>query len=48
MDYLATAAGRAMFSEYSSSERIADFQAAFGSDLKQLEAKFLAWMAEIK
>jgi hypothetical protein len=48
MDYLATTAGRAMFSEYSSSERIADFQAAFGSDLKQLEAKFLAWMAEIK
>ena len=48
IDYLAKTAGRPMFSQYPAAERIADFQAAFGSDLAQLEAKFLAWTAEIK
>ena len=48
VDYLAMTAGRPMFSQYSAVERVADFQSAFGNDLAQLEAKFLAWMAEIK
>jgi hypothetical protein len=48
MDYLAKTANRPMFSEYSAAERMADFQAAFGGDLAQLEANFLAWMADVR
>jgi hypothetical protein len=48
VDYLDETASRPIFSQYSATERVADFQAAFGSDLKQLEANFLNWMAEIK
>jgi hypothetical protein len=48
VEYLATTANRPMFSSYTDIERMADFQAAFGSNLKQLEANFLTWMAKIK
>jgi hypothetical protein len=48
VEYLATTANRPMFSSYTDVERMADFQAAFGSNLKQLEANFLTWMAKIK
>jgi hypothetical protein len=48
VQYLAKVANRPMFSEYSDAERIADFMSVFGRDLKQLEANYLAWMAEIK
>ena len=41
-------AARADFSSYFAAQRVADFPECFGSDLKKLEANFLAWMAEIK
>lgn len=47
-DYLARVAKRAPFSAYPPVERLADFTAAFGSDLAQLEAHFLKYMAELK
>jgi hypothetical protein len=46
--YMELTASRPDFSSYFASQRVADFQACFGNDLKQLEANFLAWMAEIK
>jgi hypothetical protein len=46
--YLEKTAQRAAFSEYSSVERMADFQAIFGSDLKMFETKFLQYMREVK
>jgi len=47
-DYLARTADRPVFSEYSAAERMADFQAVFGSDLKMFEAKFLRYMEDVK
>ena len=44
--YLEKTAARPMFGTYTDLERMADFQQAFGSDWKQLEANFLAWMAD--
>jgi hypothetical protein len=42
--YLEKTAARAPFSDYSGSERMADFQAIFGSDLKLFESKYLHYM----
>lgn len=47
-DYLSRTAQRATFSDYSAREKVADFQAVFGSDLKLFEAKFLRYMADVK
>jgi hypothetical protein len=46
--YLEKTAQRAAFSDYPAAERMADFQAIFGSDLKLFEAKFLQFMHEVK
>ena len=46
--YLTKTAERPIFSEYTTGERMADFQAVFGSDLKMLDAKFLRYMEEVK
>ncbi len=47
-DYLALTAARPLFSEYPATERMADIQSIFGSDLKMLEAKFLRYMQEVE
>jgi hypothetical protein len=47
-EYLTRTAQRPVFTDDSAVERMADFQAVFGSDLKLLEAKFLHYMAEVK
>ncbi len=46
--YLAKTAERPLFNGYPPAERIADFQAIFGSDIKMIEAKFLRFMEEVK
>jgi hypothetical protein len=46
--YLEKTAERPVFSDYPAVERIADFQAIFGNDLKMFEAKFLRFMREVK
>ena len=46
--YLEKTAQRPAFSDYPAGERMADFQAIFGSDLKMFEAKFLRYMQEVK
>jgi hypothetical protein len=46
--YLERTAQRPVFSDYSAGERMADFQAIFGSDLKLFEAKFIRYMQEVK
>jgi hypothetical protein len=46
--YLEKTAGRPAFSDYPAGERMADFQAIFGSDLKMFDAKFLRYMREVK
>jgi hypothetical protein len=46
--YLEKTARRAAFSEYPAAERMADFQAIFGSDLKMVDAKFVQFMHEVK
>jgi hypothetical protein len=46
--YLEKTAQRPAFSEYSPSERVADFQGNFGSDLKMFDVKFLRYMQEVK
>jgi hypothetical protein len=46
--YLEKTAQRPAFSDYPAAERMADFQAIFGSDLKMFEAKFLQFMHEVK
>jgi hypothetical protein len=47
-EYLARTAERAPFADYPAQERMADFQSAFGSDMKMFEAKFLRYMEEVK
>jgi len=47
-EYLQRTADRPLFSDYPASERLSDFQAVFGSDLKMFEAKFLRYMQEVK
>jgi hypothetical protein len=44
--YLEKTAQRPAFSEYPAAERMADFQAIFGSDMKMFEAKFLRFMQD--
>ena len=46
--YLEKTAQRAAFSNYPAGERMADFQAIFGRDLKMIEAKFLRYMQDVK
>jgi hypothetical protein len=46
--YLEKTAQRPAFSDYPAAERMADFQAIFGSDLKIFEAKFLRFMQDVK
>jgi hypothetical protein len=46
--YLAKTAQRPLFSDYPAAERMADFQAIFGSDMKMTEARFLRYMSEVK
>jgi hypothetical protein len=41
-------AERPVFSDYSAVERMADFQAVVGSDIKMMETKFLRYMEEVK
>jgi hypothetical protein len=47
-EYLAKTADRPLFSDYSASERVADFESVFGSDLRMLEVKFLRFMEELE
>ncbi|HEV7222851.1 MAG TPA: DUF1570 domain-containing protein [Pirellulales bacterium] len=47
-DYLARVAKRPDFQSYPPPERLADFTAVFGPDLRMLEAHFLKFMAELK
>ncbi|MFI4876590.1 MAG: DUF1570 domain-containing protein, partial [Blastopirellula sp. JB062] len=42
--YLATVAARPAGSDYRAADRVADFQASFGSDWKMLEARFLRYI----
>jgi hypothetical protein len=46
--YLEKTAQRPAFSDYPAAERVADFQAIFGNDLKMFEAKFLRYVQEVK
>ena len=46
-DYLLRTSRRKMGETYSASARLADFRAAFGSNLQLLEANFLQWMSEL-
>jgi hypothetical protein len=45
--YLKRTAARPPFQEYSTTERIADFTAIFGTDWRMLEAQFLRFMAAV-
>lgn len=47
-DYLARVAKRPEFEKYLPGDRLADFTAAFGSDVRLLEAHFLQFMKELK
>ncbi len=46
-DYLRKTAARKPFSEYRGPERLADFTAAFGSDLAMLDARLLRFLADL-
>jgi hypothetical protein len=46
--YLAKTADRPLFSDYGPVERMADFEAIFGTDIKLFEAKFLSYMHDVK
>jgi hypothetical protein len=46
--YLATTAAREFFSPYTAAQRHADFTAAFGSDLKMLEANYLRFIEKVE
>src|SRR6185503_9045546 len=48
VEYLQKTAARPHFVEYRGPERLADFQECFGKDLRQLEARFLRFMAGLK
>jgi hypothetical protein len=47
-NFLARTADRPVFSDYSATERMTDFQSIFGSDLKLFEAKFLRYMQDVE
>jgi hypothetical protein len=46
--YLAKTADRPLLSEYTAAERVADFQAIFGNEMKMFETKFLRYMADVE
>lgn len=46
--YLQRTAARPEFSEYPAAERLADFQAVFGQNLRLLEAQYLQWMQALR
>ncbi len=46
--YLARLADRPIFTEYSPAERVADFQTAFGEDLRQLDTQFANFIASLR
>jgi hypothetical protein len=46
-EYFKKTAARPDFTDYFATQRVADFKECFGSDLKQLEASFLAWMKDL-
>jgi hypothetical protein len=47
-EFLKRTAERPVFSDYSAVERMADFQAVFGSDIKMMETKFLRYIEDVK
>lgn len=47
-EYLAKTAQRPPFGDYPASERMADFQQVFGTDMKMFETKFLRFMEDVK
>lgn len=47
-NYLAKTAERPALSDYSAGDRLADFQAVYGKEMKMIETKFLRYMAEVK
>lgn len=46
--YLALTAGRPLFSDYPSDQRVADFRQVFGDDLKLLDAHFMSFMKGLR
>lgn len=48
VDYLQHTARRAEFTDYRATDRLTDFQRYFGADLRQLETRFLRYMAGLK
>lgn len=46
--YLARLARQPPFAEYPATDRIADFRAAFGDDLEQLDAQFVSYVASLR
>jgi hypothetical protein len=46
--YLTKTAERPLFADYTSAERMADFQDVFGKEMKMFETKFLRYMEEVK
>jgi hypothetical protein len=46
--YLAKTANRPTLSDYPAAERLADFQAIYGQEMKMFETKYLRYMAEVK
>jgi hypothetical protein len=45
--YLQKTAARPQFAEYHGAQRLADFQQIFGQDLRQLEARYLRFIANL-
>jgi hypothetical protein len=48
IDYLKVTANRKPFEHYRSPERLRDFSAIFGADLRMLEVRFLRFMQDVK
>ena len=48
VEYLQTTASKPQFTEYRSQERLAEFCEFFGDDLRQLETRFLKYVAGLK
>ncbi len=46
--YLARLADRPMFTVYPPAERVADFKAVFGNDLRQLDTQFANFIASLR
>jgi hypothetical protein len=45
--YLALTADREVFSDYSDTERVSDFESVFGNEWKMLDVKFLRFMEDL-